>query len=90
MQTCTALPNLLGLKFLVPGIVDLRLTYQYIAVPMGLDCDIQNHLGEWAIASHGMYESHQIFSATESGKYEMILPVHQNPFSGCRDMILNT
>ena len=38
------------------------------------------YLGEWAIASHGIYESHQVFGAAESGKYEMILPVHHyNP-----------
>ena len=40
-------------------------------------------LGEWAIASQGMYESHQVFSAAESGKYKMILPVHSYNPSVC-------
>ena len=41
------------------------------------------YLGEWAIASHGMYESHQVFGAAESGKYEMIPPVHSYNLGVC-------
>ena len=44
---------------------------------------ISLNLGEWAIASHGMYKSHQVFSAAESGKYKMIPPVHSYNLRVC-------
>ena len=43
-------------------------------------CPLDSDLEEWVIASHGMYKSHQSFSAAKSGRYKVILAVHSyNP-----------